>query len=287
MLEYIPLAAAFIGSTVSAAWDLKTTEIPDQIPYAMMAVGVIYWAVQSYLLASYMPLLWSVVAGLSLLGFGFLMYYLGQWGGGDAKLLSAIGFLLPFVPTGFKTTFFPYPFSYTINVFIIGAAYMILYAVLMAVRNKKILTAFVHDLKASSRIITLGTLGLFTVFLLLTFYLTSLLQIQLSTQLVLIGVAVPALATIGLYIVFKFAKSVENIGFKQKIPLSKLRVGDVLMESKRWEGINEKQLRKIKHSGKRFVWIKSGVRFAPAFPLALLFTLYFGDLIFLFTTIGI
>lgn len=281
MLEYIPLAAALIGSAVCAAWDLKTTEIPDGIPYAMMAVGVIYWAVQSYMLGSYTPLLWSAVAGLGLLGFGFLMYYFGQWGGGDAKLLSAIGLLLPFAPPGFKTTFFPYSFSYTVNVFVIGAVYMILYAVVMAMRDRKILTAFRHDLKASSKVLTLGTLGLFAVFFLATFYLTNTLDIPLSTSLVLVGVALPALATLGLYVVFKFARSVENVGFKQRIPMSKLRVGDVLMESRRWDGIDEKQLRRIKKSGKKFVWIKSGVRFAPAFPLALLITLFFGDVIFL------
>ncbi|MCS7106355.1 MAG: hypothetical protein NZ942_03500, partial [Candidatus Aenigmarchaeota archaeon] len=58
---------------------------------------------------------------------------------------------------------------------------------------------------------------------------------------------------------------------------SKLKVGDVLAESKLWEGITQKDLIKIKKSGKKYVVIKEGVRFAPAFPLALLFTLYFGD----------
>jgi prepilin signal peptidase PulO-like enzyme (type II secretory pathway) len=93
------------------------------------------------------------------------------------------------------------------------------------------------------------------------------------------SIALPSLATIGLYIVFKFAKSVESVGFKQRIPVSRLKVGDVLLESKVWDGISKRQLQKIKRSGKRFIWVKSGVRFAPAFPLALLFTLYFGDLI--------
>ena len=49
------------------------------------------------------------------------------------------------------------------------------------------------------------------------------------------------------------------------------------MDYKIWEGITEKELKKIKKSGKKFIWIKEGVRFAPAFPLALLFTILVGD----------
>lgn len=51
----------------------------------------------------------------------------------------------------------------------------------------------------------------------------------------------------------------------------------MLDESRELEGITEKQLREIKKSGKRFIVIKEGVRFGPAFPLALLFTLFYGD----------
>ncbi|TAL48355.1 hypothetical protein EPN87_00735 [archaeon] len=279
MLEDIPLVVAFIGSAICAVWDLKTTDIPDKVPYIMMAIGLLFWGVQSYVSGDYMLLASSAIAGLGLLGFGFLMYYFGQWGGGDAILLSAIGFLLPVAPQGFMQTFFPYPFSYTINVFIVGAAYMILYAVIIAARDKKIVSAFSHDLKASSKIISIGTLGLIGIFLAATVYMTNIFQIPLSSELVLAGVFLPAVATIGIYIVFKFAKSVENVGFKKRIPVSKLKVGDVLLESRLLEGINEKQLRKIRHSGKKFVWVKSGVPFVLAFPFALLVTLYIGDLL--------
>ena len=41
MLEILFLVVAFIGSTAAGLYDLKTTEIPDEIPYTMMAVGII------------------------------------------------------------------------------------------------------------------------------------------------------------------------------------------------------------------------------------------------------
>ncbi|MEM7825783.1 MAG: hypothetical protein QW412_02915, partial [Candidatus Aenigmatarchaeota archaeon] len=91
----------------------------------------------------------------------------------------------------------------------------------------------------------------------------------------------PLVFIVSIFLIWKFTKSVEEVGFKKKIPVSKLRVGDVLAESKIWEGITQRDLMKIKKSGKKFVVIKEGVRFAPAFSLALLFTVYLGD-VFLF-----
>ena len=74
--------------------------------------------------------------------------------------------------------------------------------------------------------------------------------------------------------------ALKNVGFKKKIPVSKLREGDVLESSRIWEGITKEQLKKIKDSRKRYVKIKDGVRFAPSFSLALIFTYFQGDAIF-------
>ena len=74
---------------------------------------------------------------------------------------------------------------------------------------------------------------------------------------------------------------VANFGFKIRIPVSKLKVGDMLLDERKLVGIEQPQINKIRRSGKKYVWIKEGVRFAPAFPLALLFTLYVGDAILL------
>jgi len=278
MLESISLAVAFICSSVAGLFDLKTTEIPDEIPYVMIAVGLIFAGVQSYQQWTYQPLLNSVIAGLGLLGFGFLMYYFGQWGGGDAKILSGVGFLLPTLPASFTPgLMFPFPLSYLFNVFLVGAGYMILYAIAFAFLNKKIIFEFRRELKASSNFLLVCSTVLFVVFLAINWYLSKISQTALTASLLLKNSLLPLLATITLFLFWKFAKVVENVGFKKKIPISKLRVGDVLLDSKVWEGITEKELKKLKNSGKRSVTIKEGVRFGAAFPLALIFTIYFGD----------
>lgn len=282
MFYSIPLVTAFIGSTVAAIYDLKTTEIPDEIPYIMIAIGLLFFGYQSYLIWDYNPILNSLIAGLGLLAFGFLMYYTGQWGGGDAKLLSAIGFLIPQTPQMFPQLFFPFPVSYLINVFLVGAAYMIIYSIVLAILNRKIIAAFSKDVKASSKVILIGSVILFTLFFGINSFLIKYLQLTFDFSMVFTNSLIPLAATVGLFVIWKFAKNVETVGFRKRIPVSHLKVGDVLNDSKLWEGITEKELKSIKRSGKKFVIVKEGIRFGPSFVLALLFTLYYGDGILLF-----
>lgn len=293
ILQLVPFAVALLGSSIAAAWDLRTTEIPDEIPYAMTAVALLFYGVQSFLAGSYWPIINSVMVGSALFGFGFVMYYFGQWGGGDAKLLAAIGFLLPTasaVPVASGTALgliFPFPVSYLFNVFFVGAVYMLVYAAYLALRNRKIISEFKRDVKASANML-LGFAGaLLLLSLGMNLLLYSHFQIQPQISPIFFNSLSITIGTLGIFLVWRFARVVENVGLKKRIPVSKLRVGDVLLSSKLWEGITEKELKKIKRSGKRYVRIKEGVRFGPAFPLALLFTIYFGDtILFLIRAMG-
>lgn len=280
--QTVTLATAFLGSAISGIWDLKTTEIPDQIPYIMIAVALITYGIQSYMESNYQLIANSIIVGLLALGFGFLMYYFGQWGGGDAKLLSAIGFLLPTAPSGFTNLFFPFPLSFLFNLFLVGAAYMLVYALIIAAFNRKIIDKFAADVKSSTNVLFLGSVAIFTVFIILNYFIAKVFSSSINTEFLVIDSIFPLSATIVIFLVWKFAKAVEEIGFKKKIPMGKLRVGDVPLDSKLWEGITEKELKKIKASGKKVIWIKEGVRFAPSFILALIFTLVAGDGILLF-----
>jgi len=276
MLEIIFLVVAFAGSIVASVSDLRTTEIPDEIPYVMMAIGILGHLLKSYLIWSYMPFVLSMIYGLGFLGFGFLMYFTGQWGGGDAKILSAIGFLIPELTVINKSLFFPLPLSFFFNVFMIGAVYMIFYAIVLSIMNRNIWSIFLKDLRANARMILVFNFCLIIVVFLSEIVISRYFQSFRFIDMIFFGLTI-VLASLGFLLLWKFVKVVETVGFKKKIPVSKLRVGDVPDYYKIWEGITEKELKKIKGSGKKYIWIKEGVRFAPAFPLALLFTLLVGD----------
>lgn len=275
-IQVITIATAFVGTTLAAIWDLKTTEVPDQLSYAMIVIALLSFGYQSIVEWSYQPILYSTTSGLALLGFGFLMYYLGQWGGADALLLGSIGFLLPKVTL--VQTSFPFPVSYLVNLFIIGAAYMLVYAFIFALFNRKIFSKFFQELKASSNILLIGFLGLFVLFFGLSWYVHQLLYNTFNLSAVASNSLYPLSLVICFFLLWKFAKAVEVYGFKKKIPVSKLKVGDMLEEERKLVGITKEQLARIKKSGKKFVWIKIGVPFAVVFPISLALTLLYGDI---------
>jgi archaeal preflagellin peptidase FlaK len=285
-LPFLAFVVAIAGSSAAAAWDLKTTEIPDEISYVMIVLGLLINAALSAATGDIWPLATSVLSGAGLFAFGFVMYYLGQWGGGDAKILAAVGFLLPsFAGMGqaveVQPLFFPFPLSYLFNVFFVGAGYMMLYAFFMALKDRRIIVAFVTDVKASSRMFALGSALLLAALLTINYFLHFQLRMAFDGISIIYSSVSVVVLTVALFGVWKFAKAVEKIGFVRKVPMSRLSVGDVPLSSKLWEGLTQREVKRLKATGKRFISIKEGVRFAPAFPLALIFTFYFGDAILL------
>lgn len=282
MIELAILAVVFGGSILASAWDLKTTEIPDRIFHIMLIIGVPLLLVKAFMTEDFNSLFMSLFIGLIFLGFGFVMYKFGQWGGADAKLLAVMGFLLPEMPSLFSTQLFlPFPVSFVINLFLLGTVYMLLYAFGIALMNRKVIGKFSRDVKASSKFIFISSAIVFLIFVVISLYFESIFGTSIDFTMIFKNSFFPVAATVLLFVVWKFSKAVEDIAFRKKIPVSKLRVGDMLDSSKELEGITRAEIRKIKRSGKKTVWIKEGVRFAPAFPIALLFTLFSGDALFL------
>ncbi len=279
----IPLITAFVGTVIAAVWDLKTTEVPDQLPAAMIAIALLFYGYQSFAIGDYSPIANSLLIGGVFSVFGLFMYYTGQWGGADSFILAAIGFLLPSAPLGFAQTIFIFPLSYVMNLFIVGAAYMIGYAFVFSFKEKHIQQGFLNDMKGSGKLL-FGVPILFALSVILSYFVTSSYGLVDFTRIILMSLSL-SIGAFVLFVIWKFSKSVEMYGFKKKIPISKLRVGDMLLSEKKLLGITEKEIKELKRHGKKYVNIKLGVPFAVAFPLALLVTLYYGDLILAFVNV--
>ncbi|MBI4894542.1 MAG: prepilin peptidase [Candidatus Aenigmarchaeota archaeon] len=281
LLDQVIFGTALIGSGVASYYDLKTTEVPNWVFYAILIVGVPAVALNSLVNSSFDMFAVSGITGLSLLALGYGMYRAGQWGGADMTLLALIGFLMASVSLDFATqTAFPFGVSFLINLFLIGAVYMIGYSAVFALRSKDVMRAFGSDMRKNLVATALISLVMFVAFVALAAYLNGMFGGSMSLQDMLFLSLAPVAMTACFLLVYRFAKVVEGVGFKKKIPVSRLRVGDMLMDERKLVGIEEDQLRRIKRSGKKFVWIKEGVRFIPAFPMALLFTVLVGDAIF-------
>jgi hypothetical protein len=185
--------------------------------------------------------------------------------------MVAMGIVLPSL--SLVNTYFPFAISFFINTFFIGAAYSIIYSIILAYRNPKISKSFFNNLK--DRKILVG--------LLVTFSLS--IAFLLIWQLIFFAIS---FLTFILIFFHKFSKTIEQ-SFYMRIPVGKLKVDDMLGEDipslklykKYIKGLSKGQVRKIKKS-RKYVTIREGIRYGIVFPLSLLFTLLFGDFFLFF-----
>jgi prepilin peptidase CpaA len=90
VLTAIALWGPFVLLAIASVWDLRTREIPDAIPAVLLL-----WAIAAHVL-HLTPIGWLAAAeGLALgIVIGLATFRFGLMGGGDAKLLVALGVLL-------------------------------------------------------------------------------------------------------------------------------------------------------------------------------------------------
>jgi len=269
MFELLLIAIALIGSFAAGLYDLKTSNIPDTLCILMIIAGLFINSAYSFSTGDFSILTSSLLFGGLFLAFSLLMYHTGQWGGGDGELLVAIGILLPNVTI--VKTFFPFAISFFINSFFVGATYSILYSLILSYRNPHVSKNFFKSIKQPLLLIALAV---FLILSIVSFFYAKYLSFIFFLSFILI-------------LFWKFAKSIEQ-GFYKKIPVSKLRVDDMLGEDiprlklyKRFiKGLTKEQVNKIKKI-KRYVTVREGIRYGLVFPLTLLITLLFGDIFFL------
>ncbi len=284
LYEWILLTIGTAGFGLGAYWDIKTTEFPDWLPYSMIISAVGVRAIFSYLMNDFWILGSSLIVGTLFMVFGLLLYFMKQWGDGDAWLLGALGFLFPSysayeiaAPPFQSWGAFPFPLITMFNFFFLSFAYLVAYSIALGIRHKKELGKFRKELKKDKRNVLL-LIALFTAICFgMVFYLNLSLDIPLQSMLNLLLLPVIFVAVI---VFIRYGRFVEQNLFRKKIPVEKLRIGDVLIGEK-WKGLTKKEVSQLKKKGGS-VWIKEGVRFAPVFLIVLYATLIFGSLLEIF-----
>jgi Flp pilus assembly protein protease CpaA len=261
MIEIIVIA--LVGTIAAGLWDLKTTEVPDRLPVAMVGIGLLYWFVTGLMTGIYTNFIFSATIGTTLLAIGLLLYKKGQWGGADAWVLAAIGYTIPV----YEGSLFIIP--YLFNFMIVTVVYTIAYAIVIGFLNRKVFGKLKKDLMTHSRIVI-------TPFVCLAGVLIAYLFTSSRLILPLIGI----IGFLSFMVIFwRYALVIENNVFKRKIHVSRLRKGDVLVKDN-WVGLTERQVKQLK-SRKNYVTIKDGIRFVPVFSIALALTLLYGNLFFM------
>lgn len=277
MFVILTLLIAFVALIIASYNDLRTREVPDYLSYMLIGLAIVtrlLWFISD---RDVSILFWAPISFSVLFLFSYLMYKAGQWGGGDVKMMMGLSVLLSWLPW----STFPFFIDFFLNSLIVGAFYGMIAVGVIGVINFKELRKYL------TQIDYILLPALFIVVVLLFKILPPLFAFLAALIFVSVGL-------------FKYFKVIETNFLRQNIPVPNLTEGDWLLEDvkvsgrvvvKRREiGLIDEDLKKLKglYAKKKIqrVQIKVGVPFVPAFLIALIITLMFGNLLFKMMSFG-
>jgi Flp pilus assembly protein protease CpaA len=263
MIELLVIIA-LVGTVLAGLWDLKTTEVPDEIPALMITLGIFVLFIQSTITRDFYPLAVSLVSGTIVLAIGLLLYKKGEWGGADAWIFAGVAYTIPF----YNGEIFIVNYFY--NFLIVSVFYMIIYSIVVGVLHRESFHYFKEGVAEKWKFVAAPPI----VFFFAVGYIISLRGASVFSPYFILSTILIFL--LGLFWIY--AKAIEKHVFRKRIPTSRLKEGDVV-EDMIWRGITMDEISQISKK-KKFVVVKEGVRFVPVFAIALVFTLFFGNLLF-------
>ncbi len=275
MLAWLLTLVGVAGFGIAGYKDLRTTEFPDWLPYAIIVAALGIRGTFSYFTGDWTFLTNSILVGLAFLGGGLALYYAKQWGDGDAWLLGALGFLFPDAAGLALATPLPFPLILLFNLFLVSLLYLIAYSIALGIKNPGQFVHFKKQLRKEAK-------GIATIFLVFTGLTMGLLVAVMQmvpdpTRFYPLAFGFPPLL-LGLLFFVQYGRFIEQHLFRKKIPVKSLRVGDVPAEDK-WRVLSAKEIAALRKRGGT-ITVKEGVRFAPVFAVTVLVTVLWGSLLF-------
>ena len=251
-----------IGAVIQ---DLKKREVSNWWNFSLIAVALSYRAFLSILMHDYMYFIYGLIGFAVFFILANVFYYARIFAGGDAKLLMALGAVLPFSFSFYGNLII---FAYFISLLLIcGSVYGLIYSFILVFRIwKDFKKEFLNQCEGNSKIIDVC---FFTAFFLAI--------ILLVFNQYLLGI-IPLLLFL-FPILYIYAKSVEEACLIKKIKIKDLTEGDWLYEEvdvgkvkgkkkiiePNWEGLSAEELILLKKLKKGKVKIRQGIPFTPAF----------------------
>jgi Flp pilus assembly protein protease CpaA len=286
----IASAIALFALVVASYCDIRTREVPDWLNYSLIAAGLAIGIIASLAYNTWTYAAFSIAGLLIFVGIAFLMFYAGQWGGGDSKLLMGLGAI---VGLEFSTAF-PFLsvnnflFAFWINTLLAGVVYALLWSIALAIKHRKTVSAkFDEEIekKKPLRFIVFAATIIFTV-------ISLFIPVPQASGAILLMAAIIFFSFYALMLVKAVEKSCM---FKLMLP-EQLTEGDwiardIVVKGKyicgpKDLGIEKRQIAQLKklYSQKKVtrILVKEGIPFVPSFLAGFILTLLFGNFLFSF-----
>ncbi|MFH1510078.1 MAG: prepilin peptidase [Candidatus Woesearchaeota archaeon] len=283
MLEFL-LAAAFLALVIGSYTDIRTREVPDWLNYSLIAAGLGARAIYSAATWEYSAILEGMLGIGLATAIAYLMFYSGQWGGGDGKMLMGIGSLVGLQPR--IDSFFT---GFLINLLFAGAIYGLVWSITLAIRKRSAFAKKAAQYSATRQFRTarLVAIGLAIAGIAASIWMQSTWE---KTFVIALG-----LFTYMVVYLWLFVKSVEDSCMLKWLNPKKLTEGDwiakeVTVDGKYISGpkdlgVTKEQiqtLNRLQRQGKLTkVLVKEGIPFVPSFLASFLLTLFAGNLLLL------
>ena len=268
MLEVVFLIVLGLIWVGVASWgDLKTREVPNWLNFSLIIFALGFRFFYCLFSENNFMFLYQGLIGLGIFFIiGNLLYYGRMFAGGDAKLMIALGAVLPFSENFYinLNIFFLFLFAF----FFVGAIYGLVISLFLGLRNfKKFKKEFFRQFKKNRKLVYCSMiLGL--ILMVLGF---------VEGLLLFLGVLLFVLPYLYLY-----AKSVDEVCMVKKVKVNELTEGDWLYKDvkigsriikKSWNGLSRKEIKLIKRHKKQVV-IRQGIPFVPVFLISFLVLIY-------------
>jgi len=266
--------------------DIKTREVPDWVNYSLIFSGIGLRLLYSVITFDWMFLVEGVAGLAAFVILGYIMFYAGQWGGGDSKMMMGLGALI-----GLRFSLSPVPLLlvFLFNILLVGSVYGLIYSMVLAVRTRKSFVKNFRKVITEKKMVKIRRVKIFIVLGLLLLLLIAMNKGALDRATGIILALFVLLLYISFYLVV-FVKAVELSSMYKMVDPEDITEGDwiaedVVIKGKRITGpkdlgIEKKQIKKLialKKEGEiDKVKVKYGIPFVPSFLIAFILSLSFG-----------
>ena len=271
MIEVIFLfLLGFIWMSFAVIQDLRTKEIANWLNFSLIIFAIGFRFFYSLFSGNGFEFFYQGLMGLGIFFLiGNLLYYGKMFAGGDAKLMIALGAVLPLSENFFLNLAF---FLTFIMIFLlVGAGYSFLTTLVLSIQNhhkfkKEFFVRFKRHKKAILLILPVA------IALLATGFFVNVLILYLGILLFVMPY------------IYLYTKSVDEACMVRQISTSRLTEGDWLYKNVKaggktikaeWSGLSKEDVRLLKKKHKT-VLIRYGIPFSPVFLISfiIIFWLY-------------